>query len=85
MSDYIVDEVVSTPQSSFVPGYVRIINLTRSERDILLRGSVKHFNLLPFSKTWDAHISEPFLKKHLTDAIKAMKTRGEIDIMEVME
>ena len=81
----ITTQVNDQVKSTFVPGMVRIINLTRSERDIILRGSSKHLHLLPYQRTWNAHISEPFPKKYLTDAIRGMKTRGEIDIMEVTE
>jgi hypothetical protein len=90
MADIIDGVVESTPEPTstttpFIPGYVKIINLTPSERTILLRQSIKEFHLAPFSRKWTAHISEPFPKKYLTDAIKAMKSRGEIDIMEVTE
>lgn len=69
-------------ETSFIPGYVRLVNLTSSERDIPLRGGDGP-HLLPFSRNWEAHISQPILKKDLTDAVKRMKALGQIDIVEV--
>jgi hypothetical protein len=73
---------IKVVEPSFIPGYVRLVNLTSSERDIPLRGG-KGPHLLPFSRAWEAHISEPILKKDLTDAIRKMKALGQIDIVEV--
>lgn len=78
----LIEPFVASPADAFVPGYVRIVNLARSEKDIHLRDGDGPL-LLPFKKDWKAHISEPILKKRLTPHLWAMKKRGEIDIVEV--
>jgi hypothetical protein len=79
--DFVETFPVST-EPLFIPGYVRIVNLKPSERDVHLRdGDGPH--LMPFRRDWQAHISEPILKKRLTPHLWAMKKRGEIDIVEV--
>jgi hypothetical protein len=78
------DEQVVSPVNVFVQGYVRLVNRTPSERDITLRNG-KGPHLLPFSRTSTGHISEPILKAELTQAVRDMAVRKEINIVEVTE
>jgi hypothetical protein len=76
------DNVSSLDTPTFIPGQVRVVNLTPSEMDVILRGGTS-FHLLPFSRDWEAHVSPPFFKKLLTDALRGMQGRGLIEIREV--
>jgi hypothetical protein len=70
--------------TGYVPGCVRLVNLTSTEINIILRGSVQGPHLLPFSKKWDAHISAPIPKKYTkTPAIENLQATGQIAIVEV--
>jgi hypothetical protein len=73
------------PEAGYIPGHVRLVNLTSSEINITLRGSIPGPHLLPFSKKWDAHISKPIPRKYLTPQIEFLRSTGEIDIVEVTE
>lgn len=85
-ADEKTDPPVETPeQPAFtgpMPGMVRIVNLSSSERDILLLdGTTVH--LAPFRRGGAAHISRPFLRKILPrKTIDKQVGRKEIRIEE---
>lgn len=92
MADATIDNAQTTPSEStptptappFIPGRVRIINLTRGEIDAVFTGGHSQ-HLAPFSRKWDAHISEPVFRKELTPALRKMAQNGIIEIQEVTQ
>lgn len=64
-----------------VPGTVRIVNMEPSPKDILLHNGV-NVRLAPFSRVGAAHISPPIPKRQIPEAVKKMKTRGWVKLIE---